>query len=44
MFGLGSPSGNIPGYAGVIARKHNFAPYAMEFLAPAGKSDFIEID
>jgi hypothetical protein len=43
MFGPGSPSGIFPAYAGVLARKHNFAPYAMEFLATAGKSVFMNL-
>jgi hypothetical protein len=43
MFGPGFPSGIIPAYSGVLAKKHNFAPYAMEFLAPAGKFVFIEL-
>jgi hypothetical protein len=43
MFGPGSPFGFIPGYTGVMAKEHNFAPCAMEFLAPAGKSNLIEL-
>jgi len=39
MFGLGSPLGDIIGYAGVMAKKHNFALRAMEFLAlPEGRN------
>jgi hypothetical protein len=42
MFALGITSGNITGYAGGMAREHKFAPYAMEFLAPAGKPTFMK--
>jgi hypothetical protein len=38
-----APFGFIPGYTGVMAKEHNFAPHAMEFLAPAGKSNLIEL-
>jgi hypothetical protein len=43
IFGPGSPLAIIPDYAGVIARKHNFAPHAMEFLVLAGKPVFIDL-
>jgi hypothetical protein len=38
IFGPGSPPGIAPGYGVVMARNHNFAPYAIEFIA-AGKDD-----
>jgi hypothetical protein len=45
MVGLGSPFRTIQGYRlrWAMAKKHNFAAYAMEFLAPAGKSVFIAL-